>query len=546
MTFPNWLSQQAKQNPDLTALIFRTPYKEADGDRYQDTETLVNYSQSHYWTFAQLEAEVNQWVDFLQNLGIKSGDRVGLLMANHPRYVMLVHALSRCKAIAVFLNTRLTAVEIKFQIQDSQAQYLFHDHQHTAIAKVLDSIVQTINSDSNFNGNVTSRSQDRFSGMDQNKQRNLEPEVVLQANRTEQILAQDYKCADLPIEENSIHGIFYTSGTTGKPKGVPLSYGNHWHNAIASNSRIGANLNDNWLLCLPLFHVGGMAIIWRSVISGMTLTLLPRFDEQQVLEAIAAEKVTLISLVPTMLSRLLEHSLWRNLCNLRGILLGGANANSELTNRCLRLGLPIMPTYGMTETASQFATLLPHEAKLKQGSSGRPLSGNQLRIIKGEDHIQEVNVGEIGQVLVRGKSVMSGYLHRQVNVDAQGWLHTGDLGYLDADGYLYVVSRRSDLIISGGENIYPAEIEAILVTHPAINDICVIGLADPEWGEQVVAIAVTKSLVTLSELRSFCEQKSLARYKLPKSLLIVDALPRSASGKLLRHEIRDQLISNKK
>jgi len=199
----------------------------------------------------------------------------------------------------------------------------------------------------------------------------------------------------------------------------------------------------------------------------------------------------------------------------------------------------------MTETASQFATLLPHEVNSKSGSSGRPLSGNQLQIVDCEDHTQEVKIGEIGQILVKGKSVMSGYLHSQADVNVHDWLHTGDLGYLDEGGYLYVVSRRSDLIISGGENIYPAEIEAILSTHPAIADICVVGLEDLEWGEQVVAIAVTKSLITLAELRLFCEQKSLARYKLPKHLFIWDVLPRNVSGKLLRQEMRDRLRDNK-
>ena len=509
MTFPSWLSQQVKQNSNSTALIFRAVCRDTDSDRCQDIKTIANHGQSDYWTFAQLETEVNQWVAFLQDLGIKSGDRVGVLMANHPRYIMLIHAVSRCKAIAVFLNTRLTAHEIKFQIQDSQSQYLLHDDQHSAIAKALSPIVQIIDIDS--------------------AKHYLYQSSVINQN----------------IEASSIQGVFYTSGTTGQPKGVPLSYGNHWHSAIASNLRIGNNSNDNWLLCLPMFHVGGMAIIWRSVINGTTLTLLPKFDEQQVLEAIATEKVTLISLVPTMLSRLLENSLWQNLYNLRGILLGGANANSELINRCLQLNLPIMPTYGMTETASQFATLLPHEVKNKSGSSGRPLSGNQLQIVDCEDHTQEVKIGEIGQILVKGKSVMSGYLHSQTDVNVHDWLHTGDLGYLDEGGYLYVVSRRSDLIISGGENIYPAEIEAILSTHPAIADICVVGLEDLEWGEQVVAIAVTKSLITLAELRLFCEQKSLARYKLPKHLFIWDVLPRNASGKLLRQEMRDRLRDNK-
>ncbi|MFN9817811.1 MAG: o-succinylbenzoate--CoA ligase, partial [Pseudanabaena sp.] len=342
------------------------------------------------------------------------------------------------------------------------------------------------------------------------------------------------------INLEKIQGIFYTSGTTGKPKGVTLTYSNHFHNAIASALQLGINPDDNWLLCMPLFHVGGLAIAWRSVINGTTITLLPKFDEQEVLEAIACEKVTIISLVPTMLTRLLQHPNRQNLQKLRAILLGGAPASLELIDRCLQLNLPIMPTYGMTETASQITTLLPHEVTIRRGSSGLPLFGNRLRIV--DEHQQDLEVGMIGQILVQGLSVMSGYLHQSDDQAMQdGWFYTGDLGYLDRDGYLYVVSRRSDLIISGGENIYPTEIEAILLTHPAIAEVCIVGLGDREWGEIVVAVIVAESQLSLVEIRSFCEQKSLARYKLPKSIYIWESLPKTASGKLLRQEIRDLL-----
>jgi O-succinylbenzoic acid--CoA ligase len=176
----------------------------------------------------------------------------------------------------------------------------------------------------------------------------------------------------------------------------------------------------------------------------------------------------------------------------------------------------------------------------KRGSSGLPLFGNRLRIV--DDHQQDLDVGAIGQILVQGTSVMNGYLNQPENNTIQdGWLHTGDLGYLDLEGYLYVVSRRSDLIISGGENIYPTEIEAILLEHPAIAEACVVGISDHEWGEIVTAIIVSNVQLSLTEIRSFCEQKSLARYKLPKSIYIWESLPKTASGKLLRQEIRDRL-----
>ena len=496
MKFPNWLSQRAVQKKDAIALIFRAPFD-------QEVER---------WTYAELEAEVNRWVEHLQTLGIKSGDRIGLLLTNHPRYIILVHALVKCEAIAVFLNIRLTTEELRWQIEDSQAKYLLCDELTKSTVNNLDKqidhlIISEISSFSLLN---------------------------FQLNGCK-------PCSE-SIDLENTQGIFYTSGTTGKPKGVPLTYNNHFHSAIASALNLGIEPNDNWLLCMPLFHVGGLAIAWRSVINGTTITLLSKFDEQEVLDAIAFEKVTIISLVPTMLRRLLAHPQWQNLQKLRAILLGGAPASSELIEQCRQLNLLISPTYGMTETASQITTLSPYEVATKRGSSGLPLFGNRLRIV--DDNQQDLDFGAIGQILVQGASVMNGYLNQPENNTIQdGWLHTGDLGYLDRDGYLYVVSRRSDLIISGGENIYPTEIEAILLEHPAIVEACVVGIGDREWGEIVTAAIVTDIQLSLEEIRDFCEQKSLARYKLPKSIYIWESLPKTASGKLLRQEIRDRLES---
>ena len=495
MKFSNWLSQRAVQKKDAIALIYKS------------------HSNREIWTYSQLEDEVDHCVERLLALGIKSGDRVGLLLANQPQYLILVHALVRCEAVAVFLNMRLTSEELSWQIEDSQTKYLICDEFTQLTANSLGSRIEDL--------------------IIENCSLSLAHSPVVREDGGNGL-----------INLENIQGIFYTSGTTGKPKAVPLTYNNHFHSAIASALHLGIEPDDNWLLCMPMFHVGGLAIAWRSVINGTTITLLPKFDEQEVLEAIAHERVTLISLVPTMLTRLLQHPNWASLQKLRAILLGGAPASPELIEQCQQLNLPIMPTYGMTETASQITTLLPHEIAIKRGSSGLPLFGNRLRIADLHDPEQELAIGAIGQILVQGASVMDGYLNQLENNSVKdGWLYTGDLGYLDLDGYLYVVSRRSDLIISGGENIYPTEIEAVLLAHPAIAEVCIVGLGDREWGEIVVAVIVTKAQLSLAEIRDFCEQKSLARYKLPKSIYIWESLPKTASGKLLRQEIRDRLES---
>ena len=500
----NWLSQRAIQKKEAIALIFKSP----------------SNPEAESWTYSQLEQCVNDWTERLQALGVKSGDHVGLLLTNHPRYIIIVHALVKCEAIAVFLNIRLTVPELHWQIEDSHIKYLVCDEFTQSTANSLEQQFDNLNL-------VVMNSHSQKSPSFSQHQKLLSPSPCGRGARGE----------GLNLENTQ--GIFYTSGTTGKPKAVPLTYQNHFHSAIASTLNLGLNPNDNWLLCMPLFHVGGLAIAWRSVINGTAITLLPKFDEQEVLEAIATEKVTLISLVPTMLSRLLQYPQAENLQKLRGILLGGAPANSELIEHCLQLNLPIMPTYGMTETASQITTLAVNEVKLKQGSSGLPLFGNQIRIVPIDHGLEDLPTSEIGEILVRGASVMSGYLNENKNnVIEDGWLHTGDLGYCDRDGYLYVVSRRSDLIISGGENIYPSEIESILLEHPAIIEVCVVGISDREWGESVAAVIVTKGEISLAEVRNFCEQKSLSRYKLPKSIHIWESLPKSASGKLLRQNIR--------
>jgi O-succinylbenzoic acid--CoA ligase len=497
MKFPNWLSQRALQKQEAIALTYRSKLE----------------PKSRSWTYAQLETDANQWADYLQILGVRKGDRFGILLTNHPRYILLVQALVKCEAIAVFLNIRLTARELQWQIEDSLVKYLFCDQLTEDLANMIEAQMDT----STINILVI----DQLDYLTEAKAQNLASWSAIK---------------DIQFED--IQGIFYTSGTTGKPKAVPLTYANHYYSAIASALQLGVRLDDDWLVCMPLFHVGGLAIGWRSVINGTKMTLLPKFDEEEVLEAIA--HTTIISLVPTMLTRLLQHPQHLNLQKARAILLGGSSINPELIDRCLQLNLAIMPTYGMTETASQITTLASDQVATKRGSSGLPLFGNRLRIVDLGNCGQDVPIGEIGQILVQSACMMSRYL-KGANSIRDGWLHTGDLGYLDHAGYLYVVSRRADLIISGGENIYPIEVESILLSHPQILEVCVVGKRDREWGEIVVAVIIAERWLSLTEIRDFCESRSLARYKLPKTIFIWESLPKNASGKLMRQQIRDRI-----
>jgi O-succinylbenzoic acid--CoA ligase len=280
---------------------------------------------------------------------------------------------------------------------------------------------------------------------------------------------------------------------------------------MASAERLGVDPRDRWLCPLPLFHMGGLAVLLRSAIYGTTAIVHERFEAQRVRAALESGGVTHVSLVPTMLRRLREAGLSGAL-GLRAMLLGGGPISADLLDWATAAGLPAMPTYGMTETASQIATAAPGQR------AGRPLPGVELRISDEEE------------ILVRGPMVAPGSL------GPDGWLHTGDAGRLDGDGRLHIHGRLKELIVTGGENVAPAEVEQVLLAHPSVEDAAVIGLPDPEWGEAVFAFVVAGGEAGEEELLRWCRER-LAGFKVPKRIELVAALPRNAAGKLMRDEL---------
>jgi len=471
-----------------------------------------------HWSFAELDRQATRLAQQLATLGVTSGNRVALLAANGLSYVAFVHALTRLGAILVPLNLRLTREELRWQVLDVHASLLVCDeHCATLAAEVGQAVPQlplaTLATESQSGETVVS-----------------------------ELPEKDVQLRTL-IDLSEPQAILYTSGTTGQPKGVLITYGMQWWNAVGSALNLGHNLDDRWLACLPLYHIGGLSILMRSVMYGISVVVHEKFAEERINRSIVEDKITIISVVAIMLQRMLaaldsNRSGVSYPATLRCVLVGGGPVPYALLEACLLRNIPVVQTYGLTESGSQAVTLSPADAVRKPGSAGRPLPAVQLCIMHDN---RQAAPGEPGEIFLQGPTITPGYVDRpEATAQAlqDGWFATGDIGYLDKEGYLFVLDRRADLIISGGENVYPAEIESVLLSHPAVKEAGVCGQADSVWGQVPIAFVVLNEGSTLSsgELLDYTAQK-LARYKQPRTVHFTEQLPRTSSGKLLRREL---------
>ncbi len=478
---PDWLHQRASLSPDRLALI-------GAGAR---------------WSFRELDGRVSLAAERLRDRGLAAGERVALLLVNGAPFAVLYHALARLGAIAVPINVRLTPAEIQWQLEDARVRWLIHDVETAELAAASPGAEP------------------------------LAADAIVRPGAAAGTLEPPH------FDLEATHSILYTSGTTGRPKGARLTYGNHWWSAVGSALNLGVRDDDVWLACLPLFHVGGLAILLRSAIGGFAVVVQPGFDPAAVNRAIVEDRVTIVSVVSTMLYRMLAERGGRMYPGwLRCVLLGGGPAPHDLLEACARGRVPVVQTYGLTEAASQVATLAPAEALNRLGSAGRPLMGMALRI---EGDGGALPAGEVGEITIRGPAVTPGYFNDEAATRQAwrgGWFHTGDAGYLDAGGFLYVVDRRDDLIISGGENVYPAEVEAVLRQHPDVEDAGVVGVPSAKWGCVPAAFIRLRPGARLqaAAVQQFCAAR-LAGYKVPAHVQAVDDLPRNAAGKLLRRAL---------
>jgi o-succinylbenzoate---CoA ligase len=432
------------------------------------------------WTYADLDGSVSEYVDWLSARGVGRGDRVCALLKNGHEV-----ALGRLGAALVPLNWRLTTPELLGLVKRARSKCL------VASASELE----------------------RLPGC-------LELPAFCGAAA---------RAASAELDEGSVWAVLFSSGTTGTPKAAQLTVANFVASARASAENLGTRESDAWLACLPLFHVGGLAMVVRCAVQGIPLVIQSAFEPADVNDAIDSGAVSHLSLVPTMLSRVLETRAGQRFpTTLRAVLIGGGPVPAGLLDQARELGCPVLQTYGLTEACSQVATQRPSAADGR--SAGRALPGTELRVV--DDLGQPAPVGIVGEVQVRGPTLMRGYLG-EVPLSPRAWFSTGDLGSMDAEGRLTVASRRVDLIISGGENIYPAEVEAALLQHPSIEDAAVVGVPDPRWGQVPLALFVPRGAGDERAIESWCAGR-LARFKIPRRFFAVGAVPRNAAGKLDR------------
>ncbi|MBW2269621.1 MAG: o-succinylbenzoate--CoA ligase [Deltaproteobacteria bacterium] len=463
--------------------------------------------QDEAWTARELAGRADALAGWLRNAGVRRGDVVAAHLPGGGGFATLLHALDRCDAILLPLNRRHKEAELRASLEHAGAKLVLHGDDELA-------------------------------------------ERVRRATRGRPVRP----LPDLPASAEVLRPegdtstpalLLYTSGTTGQAKGALLCHANLRASVDASAGHLGTAPDDRWLACLPLHHIGGLSILLRCAAQGCEAVLHSEFDAEAVSEALDTGRITHVSLVPTMLTRLLALRGIRHAPEtLRVVLLGGSGASSMLLERAAQLGWPIAATYGLTEAASQVATRLPGSAP---DAALPALPGVALRIVDADG--EEAAPGVVGEILVRGANVMQGYWNApQASAAALDgdWLHTGDLGALDERGDLRVFDRRADLIVSGGENVYPAEIESVLSEHPDIAAAGVSAVRDAEFGQRPVAwiVATTPEPPSAEALRAFCRER-LAGFKVPLRFHSVDELPCTAAGKLQRHRLQEPAGTNR-
>ncbi|MET7682485.1 long-chain fatty acid--CoA ligase [Streptomyces sp. NPDC005423] len=502
--FASILDYHSTQRPDAVAVV-------------QDERQL---------TVRELHERVNRLAAGLSGLGVGRGDIVGLLLYNRPEFLELVYAVNRIGAVFLPLNYRLSEDEWQYILDHSRAKVLVTEPDFVAstdrIAVGLTALDHRIQVDGDAPGAA-------WTGY-------------------EELLARhpDARVAPVDVVPDDLQRLMYTSGTTSRPKGVCITYANLQAKNLAHIVHFGLSAADTTLVCGPLYHVGGLDMPALGVLhAGGKVVLQRKFDPVRTLDAIQEHRVTNLWLAPAMVNAVLEVP-GRESYDTTSVrfVLGGGEKTPEPVLRRVMTAFPnawFADAYGLTETVSGDTFLDREHSLSKLGSVGRPVPDTLVRIV--DDGGREVPAGELGEITLRGPKVFAGYWRDEKATAAalrDGWFHTGDIGHVDEEGFLYIDDRKKDMIVSGGENIATPEVERVLYEHPAVLEAAVVGLAHPRWGEVPRAFVVFRpgASADAQELREFCRAR-LAKFKVPGHFDIIAELPRTPSGKVLKRNLRD-------
>ncbi|WP_210575219.1 o-succinylbenzoate--CoA ligase [Streptomyces sp. GESEQ-4] len=489
----SWPARRARKTPHRTALIHG--------------ETAFTYAELYHRTTRLAHA--------LRARGVRRGDRIAYLGPNHPSYLETLFAAGTLGAVFVPLNTRLAGPEIAYQLADSGAKALVYGPAFQGLVAGLP-------------GSTDVRTY-----------------VEAGAEYEEALASVSQEPIDEPVGADDTCIIMYTSGTTGRPKGAMLTHGNLTWNAI--NVLVDTDLiaDERALVSAPLFHTAGLNMLTLPVLlKGGTCVLVEAFVPEATFDLIERHRITFMFGVPTMFEQIARHPRWpdADLSSLRILTCGGSPVPTPLIAAYQERGLTFLQGYGMTEASPGTLFLDAEHALSKAGSAGVPHFFSDVRVVRPD--LTPVDVGETGEIVVRGPNVMAGYwglAEETAGSFADGWFRSGDAARVDEDGYVFIVDRIKDMIISGGENIYPAEIEDLLLAHPDIVECAVIGVPDDKWGEVPRAVVVPREDVSVDPDEILASLSGrLAKYKIPKSVVLADELPRTASGKLLKSRVRSR------
>lgn len=496
------VSHQASARPDANAIVF-------DGREI---------------SYAALDGRSTKVAARLAAAGMPKGARVGLLAKNSDRYIEILFGIMKAGAVATTINWRLAGEEVAYIVADAEMSFVFVENEFEPLLEVA-------------------------------SQKNQFTRLTIDEGPDDDYLkwlgGADRSPAPLTGDDDVILQM-YTSGTTGRPKGAMLTNRNFTKFCDLDSDRYPGwwqvHPNDVSLVVLPLFHIGGLEAVLRVMFSGGTIILHREFDPTEVLQSIARYRPSIVSLVPTALQMVLraEGADSIDFSCIRNFFYGAAPIALDLLREAVAtMSCNFVQCYGLTEATSSVIALPPEDhdphGSPRMRAAGRPLPGVEVRVVDGENI--DVLDGEVGEILIRGAMVMKGYWKlpeaTAETIDGEGWLHTGDAGLMDGDGYVYIHDRVKDMIISGGENIYPAEVESAVYGHPAVAEVAVIGLPDAKWGELVRGVVVMKPGAVFDEAELVAWTRTrIASYKAPRSFTVVDALPKNATGKLLKTELR--------